>query len=73
MITGTVINGKIEVPAEALGEGTRVVVMAVEPAELVRLTPEDEQELLAAAEEIRRGEFVDGYDLLADLRSRRRR
>jgi hypothetical protein len=70
VMTGTVVNGKIEVPPEALGEGAQVMIVAAEPGGLVRLTPAEEDELLAAAEEIRRGEYVDGDDLVRDLRSR---
>ena len=70
VMTGTVVNGKIEVPPEALGEGARVMIVASEPGEMVRLTPAEEEELLAASEEIRRGEYVDGDDLVRELRSR---
>ena len=70
VMTGTVVNGKIEVPPEALSEGAKVMIVAAEPGGLVRLTPVEEGELLAASEEIRRGEYVDGDDLVRDLRSR---
>ena len=36
----------------------------------VRLTPREEEELLEAMEEIRRGEYVDGEELLKEIRSR---
>ncbi|HEX5718656.1 MAG TPA: hypothetical protein VF179_21025 [Thermoanaerobaculia bacterium] len=70
VMTGTVVNGRIEVPPEALSEGARVMIVAAEPGGLVRLTPAEEEELLAASEEIRRGEYVDGDDLVRELRSR---
>jgi len=70
VMTGTVVNGRIEVPPEALSEGSRVMIVAAEPGGLVRLTPAEEGELLAASEEIRRGEYVDGDDLVRELRSR---
>jgi hypothetical protein len=38
--------------------------------EPVRLSPEEEQFLFESMEEIRRGESVDGRDLLNELRSR---
>jgi hypothetical protein len=37
----------------------------------VLLSPAEERELLEAMEEIRRGEYVDGDDLLRELRSLR--
>jgi hypothetical protein len=33
------------------------------------LTPSEEEELLEAAEQIRRGEYVDGEELVRELRS----
>jgi hypothetical protein len=36
-----------------------------------RLSPEEERDLWESKEEIRRGEFIDGQDLLNELRSRR--
>jgi len=45
------------------------VEQASEPDEPVWLTPEEEEELSAAVEEIRRGNFVDGQVLLEELRS----
>jgi hypothetical protein len=67
--TSTVVNGKIELPAEFAGEGAHVVVLAPESEGTVRLSPADERELLEAMEEIRRGEYEDGDDLLNELRS----
>jgi hypothetical protein len=70
VITGTVVDGKIELPAEALAEGVHVTVLAPEAAEPVRLSAIEERELFEAMEQIHAGEFVDGDDLLLELRSR---
>lgn len=70
MVTGTVVGGKVEFPDESVADGTSVVVLAPESREPVRLSPEEEQELLNAYEEIRRGEYVEAEDLLAELRRR---
>jgi hypothetical protein len=70
-ITGTVTGGRIEVPAELVAEGTQVVVLAPESGEPIVLSPADQRELLEAMEDIRRGEYVDGEDLLSELRSLR--
>ncbi len=46
---------------------------APEPNEPIRLTPEEEEELLEAVEQIRQGNYVDGQTLLDELRSNRNR
>jgi hypothetical protein len=68
VISGTVVGGKVEVPEGVLAEGDRVAIVAAEPAEPIQLTPEQEAELVAAVEDIRRGKYVDGQELLAELR-----
>jgi hypothetical protein len=70
VITGTVVQGKVEIPADSVAEGSHVMILALEPDEPVRLTLEEEEELLASMEQIRRGEFVDGQDPIDELRSR---
>jgi hypothetical protein len=70
VISGTVVGGKIEVPTNALAEGDRVAILAADSTEPIQLTPEQEDELVAAVEDIRRGQYVDGHDLVADLRRR---
>jgi hypothetical protein len=71
VVTGTVRAGKVEIPAEAIGEGVHVMVLALEAAEPIRLTPAEEEELLQAMDDIRRGEYVDGQELLDEIRSLR--
>jgi hypothetical protein len=70
-ITGTVTGGRIEIPAELVAEGTPVVVLAPESGEPIVLSSAEERELLDAMEDIRRGDYVDGEDLLSELRSLR--
>lgn len=70
VISGTVVNGKIDVPIDALAEGDRVAILAADSTEPFQLTPEQEDELVAAVEDIRRGQYVDGQDLVANLRRR---
>ena len=67
----TVVGGKVEVPEEFAAEGAQVVVLAPESDNPVQLSPAEESELLEAMDEIRRGEYVDGEDLLNELRSLR--
>jgi hypothetical protein len=72
VLSGTVVAGKVELPAESVTEGEHVMVLVPEPAESARLTAEEENDLLLAMEEIRRGEYVDGADLLKEVRARSR-
>jgi hypothetical protein len=69
VITGTVLNGRIEVPS-GLVDGTTVAILAPD-AEGFRLTSDQEDELAAALSEIEGGEYEDGDQLLAELRGKR--
>lgn len=66
--TGIVVEGKIVVEGCSLSEGSIVTVLSREAEEPFNLSPEDEDELLAAMTEIERGEFVSADDLLESLR-----
>lgn len=70
VISGTVVDGKIDVPVDALAEGDRVAILAADSTEPIQLTPDQEDELVAAVEDIRRGRYVDAQDLMGDLRRR---
>ena len=72
IITGTVVAGKVELPSEALAEGERVAVLLPAAGEPIKLSPAEERELSDAMAAIRRGEYVDGSDLLAEVRSPQR-
>jgi hypothetical protein len=66
--TGIVVGGKVVVEGVPLVEGSVVAVLSREPDESFALSPEDEDELLAAVAEIERGEFVSADVLLESLR-----
>jgi len=66
VITGRVVSGKIEFEAD-LREGTPVAILAADD-EGFHLSAEEENELVEALEDIRRGNFVDGRALLQELR-----
>lgn len=66
--TGTVVGGKVVVEGVPLVEGSVVAVLSREPAEPFVLSPEDENELIAAMAEIERGDFVSADELLESLR-----
>jgi len=52
-----------------LAEGEQVAVGAPDAGEPISLSPAQEREVTEAMAAIRRGEYVDGADLLAELRS----
>jgi hypothetical protein len=66
--TGRVVGGKVVVEGDALVEGTKVTVLAHDEAEEFEVSPEQEEELVAAIAEADRGEFVSSNRLLDDLR-----
>jgi hypothetical protein len=70
VISGTVVAGKVDVPADALAEGERVAILAMDSTEPIQLTQEQEDELVAAVDDIRRGRYVDGPILVSELRGR---
>lgn len=54
-----------------LDEGTPVAVFAADETGF-RLTSEDEEELASALAAVHRGEYVDGQELLAELKGLKR-
>ena len=51
--TGTVVNGKIEIPGETFAEGTTVTILAREAHVSFTLGPEADAALLKATEEMK--------------------
>jgi hypothetical protein len=66
--TGKVVGGMVVVEGVQLVEGAVVTVLSRETQESFALSPDDEDELLAAIAEIERGEFVSANELLDSLR-----
>jgi len=58
--TGTVVNGRIEIPGEDFAEGTVVTILAPEAGESFTLGPKAEAELLLAIEEADVEELISG-------------
>ncbi len=65
--TGKVVSGKVVVEGEPLAEGVTVTVLAPEGQPTFELGPNEEAELLEAIDQVRRGEVVDGDELLNEL------
>ncbi|HYK02777.1 MAG TPA: hypothetical protein VE974_13545 [Thermoanaerobaculia bacterium] len=66
VIAGRVVGGKIEIETD-LQEGTPVAILAAGESGF-QLTPDEEEELVTALNDIRRGDFVDGRELLRELK-----
>ncbi len=64
------MDGKIEIPSASLEDGIKVAILAPDAGQPIELSPAEQQELTLAMDEIRRGDFVDGADLLEEIRSR---
>lgn len=67
VMTARVVDGKIDIGDAELEEGARVAVLISEGSDF-QLSDADQAELEAALEEIQRGEYVDGRELLRDLK-----
>ena len=73
VLTGKVVNGNVVVEDASLKEGSFVTVVAAEDdADRLELTPEQEEQLQLSIAEADRGDVVDGYALLEDLKNQRR-
>jgi len=67
IVTGTVVAGKVVVEGMELPEGSTVTVLAPDPDDEVRVTAEEEAELLEAIAEADRGETISAEELFARL------
>jgi hypothetical protein len=70
VLTAKVVDGKINVGSD-LSDGSAVAVLAISP-ELPRLTPEEEEHLAVSLAELRAGRYVDGQDLVSELKAKSR-
>jgi hypothetical protein len=68
IVTGKVVHGRIDVPEDVLTEGSVVTLLVSEEEEGFELSPELEDELVQAMTEADRGETVNGWELLRDLK-----
>ena len=68
VVSGIVIDGKVVVEGLSLPEGTAVTVLARGDEAVVKLSPEEEVDLLAALDEADREEGVPAAEFFARLR-----
>jgi hypothetical protein len=71
--TGTVVAGKVvlDEEGELLEDGLTVTILVPGEDEFVKLSPIEEASLLEAIAEAEAGDFVDGEQVLRELRSHR--
>jgi hypothetical protein len=72
IVHGRVVNGHIEVDGFVLRDGLEVEVSIPAADGEYDLTEEQEAEIEASIAEIERGEYVDGDDIIRELRRRSR-
>jgi len=68
MLSAKVIDGHLDLPKGTLEEGQTVTILVPEPEGSFELTAEQHQELAESLAEADRGEGIDGWQLLAELR-----
>jgi hypothetical protein len=68
MLTAKVVDGHLDLPDGTLEEGLTVTILIPEREGGFELTAEQQLELTQALAEADRGEGIDGWQLLADLR-----
>jgi hypothetical protein len=66
--TGRVMEGKVVLEGEPLGEGTVVTVVVGEDEETFEASDQDEEALLAAIAQADRGQVISWEELRAQLR-----
>lgn len=70
MLTAKVVDGQLDMPEGTLEEGVTVTILVPEDEEGFDLSEQDRAFLLESLDQARRGEGVDGWKLLQELRDR---
>lgn len=72
MLTAEVVNGQLDLPRGSLEEGVTVTMLVpeAEDREGFDVTEQEKAFLLESFEQVRRGDHVDGWKLLEELRRR---
>ena len=68
ILTTKFVNGRLDLPEGALQEGDVVTLLVSEREETFDLTPQERSLLAEAIAQIERGQGVDGWRLLGDLK-----
>ena len=67
VVSGTVVDGKVVVDDLSLPDGTEVTILARGDEALIKLSPDEEAELLAALDEADREEGIPPEEFFARL------
>ena len=68
ILTAKVVDGRLELPKGEVEEGAIVTVLISEGERSFELSPDDENRLLESIAQAERGEILDGWQLLNDLK-----
>jgi hypothetical protein len=68
ILSAKVVDGRLDIPEGMLEEGSVVTVLVRESPETLFLSEDQKEELSAAIAEANRGEGVDGWQFLEELR-----
>ena len=68
VVSGTIVDGKVVVEGLSLPDGTAVTVLARGDEAIVKLSAQEQAELLAAMDEADRDDGVPAEELFARLR-----
>lgn len=72
LLTAKVVDGHLDVPEGTLAEGITVTILVPEEEDRdgFEVTEDEKAFLLESVEQVRRGEGVDGWKLLKEIRDR---
>lgn len=68
IVTGKIVAGRVEVPSGSVQDGTTVTVLVPDGEAEFELSPQEVRELQSTIDQASRGEVVDGWQLLEQLR-----
>ena len=69
VLTSVVVDGRLDVPDGVLHNGETVTLVVHDDEVGFELTPEEESFLSESLAQIKRGEWVDGWQLLDQLKA----
>ena len=69
VLTAKIVDGQLDVPEGTLEEGASVTLLVSEEAGGFELSEEDKAAMLESVAQAERGEGVEGWNLLEELKS----
>lgn len=69
ILTAKYINGRLDLPEGSLNEGDVVTLLVADQGLEFSLSPEETSRLEAAIAQANKGESIDGWNLLDELRN----